>query len=160
TRRPATALVGQGTVLLDAQAVAACAAAYQRAATACTIGDVLTACQGVFVGTKADGEPCATLYECRRDQGPATCLKILTGDTTPALGICRRAPHASGGDPCVFSCQAGDDCSTETIPGSPDPPLALCFEADGLYCSTAGDTPVCAPLAADGAACDSGSDVC
>jgi hypothetical protein len=153
-RQPFVALIDKGTVLIDATALAACVAAYQQDTTACTLNGILAACSGVLLGTKAPGQVCAGLEDCQRDQGPATCVKIQPGSVAPATGTCVKNAHGRSGDPCVSSCPKGNDCSTDTISGTPDPVTTLCFEADGLYCSYAADPSVCAPIVAADNACD------
>jgi hypothetical protein len=154
-RQPALASVDQGTVTVDSAALARCLAAYEQAANACDENTLITACQGVFLGTKGLNEPCTNSYECKRDQGPMSCL-FVDNQTT---GTCKKVPHGKSGDSCVYSCRTGDDCSSQTY-GLADSNLTLCFESDGLYCDTFADAgAVCKPIVSTGGACDS-SDAC
>jgi hypothetical protein len=144
--------LANGKVLIDSAAFAACVAAYQAAATSCTLTGVLAACRNLFVGTLQDGDACTSVTECRRDQGPMVCLRIQpAGMPTPDMGVCRRAPRATNGQPCLSSCQTGSDCSVNAVNPSATDPIATCYETDGLYCPL--DQETCAPLVASGADC-------
>jgi hypothetical protein len=156
-RQPAFASVSSGAVTVDAAGLASCLAAYRDAATSCVRNTVIPACANVFVGTKAENQPCANLFECRRDQGPATCYKVQSGNVPPETGTCRRIRHGTSGAPCSSNCQNGEHCSSESISGEPFPDdtfLTYCFEADGLYCPLGDDTPTCRPIIAAGSACE------
>lgn len=153
-RQVALASIDQGAVTVDSAAFARCQAAYQQAATNCDENTLLTACQGVYLGTKHAGEACTNSYECQRAQGPMSCLFV--GDAT--IGTCKNVPHGKSGDACVFSCRTGDDCSFQTY-GLADSNVTLCFEADGLYCDISADIAVCKPIVPTGGAC-SGGDAC
>jgi hypothetical protein len=146
TRDKVLASIDSGGVTVNAAALAKCLAAYQEAATACDENVVVSACQGVFNGTKAAGEACANGSECNGAQGPTTCLFV--GDNT-SPGVCKLTLHGKPGDTCVSTCPTSGDCSYETY-GAADSPLAWCFEADGLYCDT---SSTCQPLVALGQAC-------
>ena len=154
SRQVALASVEQGTVEVDSAALARCKAAYQQAASACDQSAVINGCQGVFLGTKNENEPCNNSYECKRDQGPMTCLFV--DNATP--GACKKVPHGKSGDACTSTCRTGDDCSSQTY-GAADSNLTMCFEADGLYCDYLGDSVVCKPLVALGGDCST-SDAC
>jgi len=153
TRNKVLASIDTGGVTVNAAALARCLAAYQQAATECDENTVLAACQGVFTGTKAEGEPCANGTECNTAQGPTTCL-FTNGDASP--GVCKRTTHGKAGDACVSTCRTTGDCSYETY-GPADTLLTWCFEADGLSCDL--QTATCQPLVALGQSCSS-SDAC
>ena len=156
-RNDSVASVNKGTAQLDATAFPACVAAYQAAATSCLLGDILTACKNIYVGTKDENEACTTVVDCRHDQGVAvTCLTVQVGDVTPDSGVCRRIPHGKRGDACVSDCAIGDSCLTDTLTGPGNTNLTFCFEQDGLFCSF--DTVTCVPLVASGGACQSDHD--
>jgi hypothetical protein len=144
--------IDAGTIRVDGAKLDACVAAYQHAATSCTVTEVLAACHGMFIGTLPAGATCVRVADCRRDQGPMVCVAIqVTSGVTPTTGTCQPAPRGKNGDPCLLSCPSGqDDCSTGLISGTPNPPLALCHEADGLFCDT---DQTCKPLNAPGADC-------
>ena len=157
------ALVDKGTVIIDKTALAACIAAYNQTATACTLNNLAPACRGVFVGTKAEGEPCGYggdpttggtitegVHECKASGGPELC--VWTGDMTVsgATGTCHKPPHGKIGDPCIGSCQSGDEWLSDTV--SLTSVLTVCFEDDGLYCRW-GSNFVCAPIVANGGDC-------
>jgi hypothetical protein len=82
-------------------------------------------------------------------------LKLLTPNATPApaTGICKVPPRGKLGDPCFQTCAPGQNCSSTYSTDFPDPPLALCYESDGLFCSRAAVDARCAPLPAVGDAC-------
>jgi hypothetical protein len=153
TRDKVLASIDTGGVTVNAPALAKCLAAYQDAATTCDENLVVSACTGVFSGTKAAGEPCANGSECNTAQGPTTCLFV--GDNT-SPGVCKLTLHGKSGDACVSTCPTSGDCSYETY-GAADSPLTWCFEAEGLYCDFSSTT--CQPLVALGKAC-SFSDAC
>jgi hypothetical protein len=153
------AFVNKGTVKIDSTALAACIAAYNQTATTCAYHSLVTACRGVFVGTKAENEPCGVggsnasgVYECQKSDGPEKCT--WTGDpSSPAVtGVCHRLVHGKNGDPCDSSCASGEECSVDTF-GSSSLTLAMCFEDDGLYCGFGASGDACAPIVAQGESC-------
>ena len=154
TRQSALASVDKGSVAVDRAALAKCSAAYQQAAANCDQSALLSACNGVFLGTKAAGEACSNVYECARTAGPMVCL--FANDAT--IGVCKRVPQGKAGDACLGSCPAGEDCSSVTA-GTSDTNLTLCFEQDGLYCDTSSSNPLCKSLIAAGDNCTS-DDAC
>ena len=152
------ALVDRGTVIIDKTALAACIAAYNQTATACTLNNLAPACRGVFVGTKAEGDPCGYgsepmtegAHECKASGSPELCV---WGDdlTAPgATGTCHKAPHGKIGDSCFGSARSGEEWLSDAIHMTSVP--AVCFEDDGLYCTWGGNR-VCAPIVANGGAC-------
>jgi hypothetical protein len=154
-REPTVASVASGAITLDPTALAACRAAYTQAATSCTENPVVSACQNVFLGTRGENEACSNGQECKRDQGPVTCLITTPNGTS---GVCKKIPHGKAGDACSFDCETGEDCSSTTY-GVADSNITLCFEADGLYCDTSSDSGKCAPILALDAPCN-GFDSC
>ena len=145
------AQVAAGTIRVDGPVFDACVAAYQRAATSCTFTEVMTACPGIFIGTLSSGATCRHVADCRRDQGPMVCVMIITTPgVTPTTGTCQPALRGAENDFCLASCPIGRDCSTGVLSGSPNPPLALCHEQDGLFCDS---DQTCKPLNPLGAAC-------
>ena len=81
SRIAAIALVGSVTV--DSTALAACIAGCNRTATTCAFAPIATACNGVFVGTKAEGDPCGVggspptggVQECNASDGLRSSLE-------------------------------------------------------------------------------------
>ncbi len=145
------ASLASGAVTLNADALARCLAAYEKASTSCEMNSVLSACQGVVVGTRAENESCRQGSECARDPGPNTCL-ITTPNGT--VGVCKKIVHAQSGMPCDITCRKGEDCTFTTYAGPEGATLAICFEEEGLYCDYSGDSRQCKPLLALGSPCD------
>lgn len=153
-RQVALASVDQGTVTVDSAALAKCQTAYQQAATACNENALLSACQGVFLGTKKVGEACTSNYECDRAQGAMSCLF----PDNAQVGVCQKVPHGKSGEACLSTCRLGDDCSSDTFGATTSP--TFCFESEGLYCgSVDASAAVCRPILATGEGCTS-SDAC
>jgi hypothetical protein len=150
-------LVDKGTVAVDQQALAACAAAYKAAATSCTLNPIKAACKGVFVGLQAEGQACGGTspfgaVECKPVNQSAACYRPQ-GNTDPkSSGTCMHVPHGKSGDACSTTCQKGKTCIVDMLGGTAPFP-AICFEEDGLFCSKAGNPPVCKPLVQTGAGC-------
>jgi hypothetical protein len=135
---------------VDAAALAKCLAAYQQSATDCDENTLLASCVGVFMGTKGSGEACTNAYECKRDQGPMTCLFAVAA----SVGSCKPVPHGKADEACLDTCPSGTDCSSVTA-GAADTNITLCFESDHLYCDILSSNPVCKALLATGDACTS-----
>jgi hypothetical protein len=149
-RNETVASLASGAATLNATALAACQAAYAQAATSCDENPVLSACQGVVIGTRPENAPCTSGAECLRAPGPSTCLIVEQGGT---VGVCKTIPHSKSGDACDFSCRAGEDCTSTTY-GAVDSNLAMCFGQDGLYCDYLSSSPAtCKPLLALGSIC-------
>jgi hypothetical protein len=67
-----------------------------------------------------------------------------------AAGTCQPVSHGKRGDPCVGGCpQTATDCAFDTRGTL----LILCFESEGLYCSTQTSPASCAPVVAQGESC-------
>jgi hypothetical protein len=103
----------------------------------------------------ADGQPCRSVFECDRSEGPKICLK-LQNSADPEVGTCVAPERAAEDDECGASCPLGADCSITASNPDDSIPTAYCHEADGLYCNFGYG---CAPILDDGEACDS-SDAC
>ena len=147
SNQPALGSLTNGSVTLDMTALATCKSAYGAGPDQCNLNAVVTACAGVYVGTRAAGEPCTNLFDCDRSQGAMSCV-VLDPNTDP-VGTCRTVPHLQNGDDCSFACRIGDDCSTTSF-GSTDV-LGLCFESDGLVCDYGSSK--CQNMVALGSAC-------
>ena len=150
-------LVDKGTVIIDQNALAACVAAYNTAATACTITAVNAACKGVFVGTQAEGQPCGGAsrfgaVECKPVNGSATCYLQHNGSDDTNTGVCTSIPRGKTGDACSMTCLMNETCIVDMMGGAPPFPVT-CFEEDGLYCSVAANPTVCKPILHIGDAC-------
>jgi hypothetical protein len=159
SRLPALSLVDRGIVLIDGVALEACTNAYVQAVTTCTINGVYAACGAVFVGTKAENQPCSSVVECNSNSGPETCFWTESTVDPAAVGVCIKTPTGKRGDPCSYSCASNSDCSV-TLYGNPTSIATACFEKDGLYCATSGASPVCATIVAVGDSCTSDSNAC
>jgi hypothetical protein len=166
SRIAAIAFVKQGTETIDNTALAACIAGYNQTATTCAFTPLVNACKGVFVGTKAEGASCGVggvpmtsgSGECKASGGAELC--VWTGDVNVATasGICKTPTRGKNGDPCAISCAINQDCTSDLI-ASPGTPTTVCFEADGLYC-TSSSASVCAPIVAAGGSCATDSSSC
>jgi hypothetical protein len=149
--------VDKGTVIVDQNALAACVAAYNTAATTCTITAVNAACKGIFTGTQAEGQPCGGAtrfgaYECKPVNGSATCYWQQSGSDATSTGVCIGIPRGKSGDECSETCLKNESCIVDMIGGSAPFPVT-CFEEDGLYCSVATNPAVCKPILHLGDAC-------
>ena len=169
TRTTQAQLIDLGQATINTVALAACEAAYKEAATTCTTKDVVTACQGILVGVQDENQPCGKggnpsvtgVPACKKSGGPEICQWTASDLTDPTVaGICKKMVHGKQGDPCVFSCGAGDDCSNDEIANPTDTNVTWCFDDDGLYCSTLISPATCAPIVALGASCQSDPDSC
>jgi hypothetical protein len=157
-------LVGKGTVTIDETKLAACIAAYNTAATACTISPIYSACSDVFVGKQTEGQACGSgdvfgSLECKKVDGSAVCYWGETGSDPSITGLCTTIPHGKSGDECEGTCATGDSCMMDILGGTPPFP-ATCFETDGLYCARAKTPAVCKPIRAIDSACTSDTNAC
>jgi len=131
-----------GYVTVDSASLARCKAAYESAADQCNLNAIVAACEGVFIGHQAVGEPCAGGYDCDRSTDTMTCL--ITGSSgQETLGTCEKVPRAQLNESCSGTCSSGDDCSSTTYGFATTDDLALCFEDDGLYCEYLESGSVC-----------------
>lgn len=144
---PLYAAVVAGTVVPNQDVLPGCVAALRQTATNCAVP---AACQNLWRGTKAAGEPCTLAGECRQDTGAALCFRASdSSDASTTTGACRAAPRGTTGAACLASCGPGLDCS-ETLFAQAATPIALCYTDDSLYC----EAGACTALHALGAACD------
>ena len=153
-------LTRDGVLEVDAPALGACVAAMEEAATSCALTGLLSLCRRVWRGTKQEGEPCTDVSQCDRADGPKFCVRNLETGSQSEPGICAGVSRAQNAQPCAQSCAEGGDCSTNFSSFEAEPVIALCHEADGVYCSFADDQASCAPLTARGSPCDSSSSQC
>jgi hypothetical protein len=162
SRLSGLAYVNRGVETIDNAALAACIAGYQETATTCAFNPLETACQGVFVGTKAEGAACGVggvpmtsgSGECEKTGDAVEC--VWTGDVNvgTATGTCHTPPHGKNGALCASTCEHGDDCVFDLLT-TPEWPTGVCFEDDGLYCKSSGTngTSTCAPIVPTGGSC-------
>jgi hypothetical protein len=135
--------IARGEAFVDADAAAACLAAYQEAATRCEASPVIEACRGVIVGANKAGESCTVgAYECRLLEAQSICL---LPEPDAEVGACKYPPRGKAGDPCQYTCPKGQSCAV-TRSGPDNAVLTMCFESDGLYCDFSGEAALCAPL--------------
>jgi hypothetical protein len=145
--------------------------AYNQAGTGCNLTQVPSSCTGLIVGNQTTNEECGQggpvivpgAAGCRRSAGsPVACVWTAPDPAAPAAaGTCQPVPHGKRGDPRVGGCpKTATDCAFDTH----GTPLTLCFESEGLYCSTRTSPASCAPVvgrgescAADPMGCDSSS---
>ena len=130
-----------------------CEMAHSQAGTGCNLTQVLSSCTGIIVGNQTTNEECGQggpvivpgAAGCRRSMSsPVDCVWTAPDLAGPAAaGTCQPVPHGKQGDPCVGSCpQATTDCAFDTRGTLP----TLCFESEGLYCSTQTSPASCAPF--------------
>jgi len=114
-----------------------------------------------FGGTIQEGGACEKSEECLDTENPAVCLKIRPAGVTetPKTGVCKLAPRGRAGDPCFTTCVPGSLCGFGYSTENPNPVLTLCYEEDGLFCSSSGTEHRCARLPSTGDPCSS-SDGC
>lgn len=138
-------LVQKGTVLYDANAAGACAAAFPGFAKSCLQGEPGSAdCDKVFAGTVQSGGACTDSAECIAPAG---------GDADCDQGKCVPAARGVAGDACTATCT--EEGSTTYCSASGSGGDAKCFTNDGLYCGSA--TSKCEKrVAIGGQGCDSG----
>jgi hypothetical protein len=146
-----------GTVVIHAEPFATCVNSFRSAASTCAGGQVAPACADAFGGTIPEGAACEKSDQCLDTKDPAICLKVRPAGVveTPTTGICKLAPRGRAGDPCFTSCSTGRSCGSTYSTDNPNPVLTLCYEEDGLFCSSSGTERRCAPLAAAGGPCTS-----
>ena len=168
SRLTTLALVNKGTVTIDNTALAACIESYNQTASACTVNPVLAACKDVFVGTKAEGASCGVggvpmvsgAGECKSDGGAEECVWTGNANDPTVTGVCHTPAHGKNGDTCTTSCVSPQDYCTFDVLISPSDPTAICFEEDGLYCSTTTNPSTCVPIVAVGGSCAADQNSC
>jgi hypothetical protein len=151
----------------DPVAAASCLRVYQRTTAACVEDSdaVDAACDAVFQGQLADGQPCESTEECSETGSTCEGIQYSEDDlfNPIAPGICAPNPleiHGEAGDPCRATCTGpAQECyssvGSEVIGG------VACYAADGLFCEITSfdQLGACRELAAEGAACTS-DDTC
>jgi hypothetical protein len=147
--------VENGTIVIHSEPFAACVNAFRSAEPTCAGGQVAPACVDAFGGTIREGAACEKSDQCLDTKDPAICLKVRSAGVveTPKTGICKLAPRGRAGDPCFKTCSPGRSCGSTYSTDNPNPVLTLCYEEDGLFCSSSGTEGRCAPLAAAGDPC-------
>jgi hypothetical protein len=131
--------------------------------------DDAEACERIFRGKLALGQPCSSSQECRREPGQSVGCNSEDGIEPQ---VCTRyddggsSRHGKEGEACYTTCFEGDDCSTGSVPvpapapgpGVPAPaPVdpAACYRTDGLWCNFGIASPRCARLLPLGEECTS-----
>jgi hypothetical protein len=150
-------LVDQGIITVDPSRLATCVSAYEKAATACFSTPLSAACQGLWLGTKTEGQACGGTiqfgaFDCMSVNGSAACYWEDDGRYPAGAGVCVTLPHGKAGDPCSKSCRANQDCIVDLV-GDSAPLPVMCFEEDGLYCAVSSNPPVCKAFSKIGEPC-------
>lgn len=129
------------------------------------------ACERIFRGTIALGEPCTTHEECREERNQR--VRCISDDRL-GNGVCTLdedgipSRHGEFAEACFTTCFEGDDCSFGSapvpVPGPGEPAAqpaepAACYRADGLWCDFGTGSPSCARLVPLGEPC-TGYDSC
>jgi hypothetical protein len=146
----------QGSLVVSPAGLQAWVAALQQTANDC-LSPPNAVWNGVWMGTRAIGQPCSMSDECMTGSAPTACVvagSTADGGTPP--GVCHAAPHGSLGGACGSSCATGYSCSFTVYTSDPNAPTALCYASDGLRCDPI--TSTCVALTALGAPCTSSSD--
>lgn len=159
--------VDKGSETIDTQALASCIAGYQETASTCAFQPLEAACKNVFVGTKNEGATCGKggmsnpggSGECKMVGRATVCLWTGDSNVSTTTGVCLNPAHGKKGDPCASSCARNDSCIFDLFT-SPGYPTLTCFEEDGLYCASGGDSMACAPLVPTGGDCGDDSQSC
>ncbi|MBI5534361.1 MAG: hypothetical protein HY898_16680 [Deltaproteobacteria bacterium] len=149
-------------VTYDATAAGNCIWQWQAIATSCVADKdvqaaLAKACNGIWVGTKPEGQPCTDGRECAGfADGSVGCVAAApAGDAGVAQKVCTKtapAPHGAKGDPCGGTCEpaasGGDRCTdSEGAPAG----AKRCWVADGLFCDA--NKYQCTELVAQGQPC-------
>jgi hypothetical protein len=144
-------------VTYDEQAAGECLAAAEVSIRCGEVEDDIPACERIFHGNVALGEPCGESRECQQPDGKrVTCTSedgfsaqvcTVLGDTV--------TPHAKLGEACFTTCFEDEDCGgAAPVPAGGEEPLpttepAACYRDEGLFC----DVGTCAKLVALGGPC-------
>jgi hypothetical protein len=156
-------MVDKGTVTVAQTALNTCVAAYDTAATTCSMTPLHAACRGIFAGTQGEGQSCGGTgefgaFECKPVNGASSCYWADSGGYPTTAGVCISLPRGKSGDECSRTCLKNQDCVADML-GRSAPFPVMCFEEDGLYCSIRTNPAVCKPIVQIGDACtwDTGS---
>jgi hypothetical protein len=146
-------------VTYDAQAAADCLAA-ARGSIQC--GDVegdIPACERIFHGTVAVGQPCGGSRECQQPTGTRVSCTSSDGVSTEVCTVVADpvTRHGKLGEACFTTCFEGEECGGAGAPtpagegGVPAPATepAACYRDEGLFCEVGS----CARLLPVGATC-------
>jgi hypothetical protein len=148
-------------VTYDAQAAGDCLASVGPQLVCGDVEDDVPACERIFRGSVALGQPCTSSRQCKRSEGQRiTC----TGDDGVNPPVCTEleiAQRGKQGEACNGTCYEGEECvSYDTgvpapAPGPggtpvPAPEYVTCYRDDGLYCNSMG---ACEELVQHGFAC-------
>jgi hypothetical protein len=143
-----------GDTTYSAAAGTHCLARLERALKSCELEEASSACALIFVGSSANGSPCA--------KGSACASGYCALGEAALSGVCAEASyqsphHGKAGEPCVGSCgvPGAFSCPTSLLPSS-EGTTNYCYAEDGLYCSFDSellDALSCRPYAAVDAAC-------
>ena len=132
-----------------------CLARLAHALAGCEIEDASVACSLIFVGSAAEGVPCANSSQC----ASGYCALGETGLSGVCAVASYRSPkHGKLGEPCVGSCgvPGSFECPDSLLPDS-EGTSSYCYAEDGLFCtfdSSSLDTLTCQPYVAIAGACN------
>jgi hypothetical protein len=157
----ATAATG---VVYNPNKAGECVSAYKAIATACSVTDAQMtswklACNSIWTGTRANGEPCKDDFECAgAENGTATCATLHSldgGVSGSCITVTSSNPHGTKGAPCAGTCRK-ESLGTVCSGSSNSPPGASsCYVEDGLYCDESSSWK-CVELVAVGGSCKGG----
>jgi hypothetical protein len=131
--------VEKGTVVIHSEPFAACVSAYRSAGSPCTGRQVAPACVNAFGGTIQEGGACEKSDECLDTEDPVVCLKVRPAGVTetPKTGVCKLAPRGRmARGPVAQPARPGKSLRFHLLDGQSNPVLTLCYEEDGLFCSS------------------------
>ena len=153
----------QPGVRYDAQAAGDCLAAVSSQVQCGQLeGEEVAACERIFIGSVAPGQPCTASRQCAPVAGQSVYCESTDGAAPSVCTASGRstAPRGKLGDACTTTCFEGESCSIGLAPvptpapggvPQPQPDPVGCYRDDGLFC----DAGLCAPLDALGAPCSS-----
>jgi hypothetical protein len=139
-------------VTYDAQAAGDCLAAAQASTQCGEIEDDVPACERVFRGLVAVGQPCSESRECQQPDGKRVSCASEDGLDAAVCTLVTDtvARHGKLGEACFTTCFDDDDCGFAVAPTpvgeaapAPGSEPAVCYRNEGLFC----DAGVCAELA-------------
>jgi hypothetical protein len=146
-------------VTYDAQAAGDCLAAAEPLLVCGDTNADVPACERIFRGSVALGQPCTSSRQCKRSDGQQVACTSEDGLSAEVCVEREIARRGKAGDACNSTCYEGDECVSfdEPVPAPgpggtplPTPEYVTCHRDDGLYCSS---TATCAPLVQEGFAC-------